>query len=1067
MNIPFFIVGDTWIEDGATVTIEDGVTVNFAYDYTDLYVGYGTDVGTLIANDVEFIGLDNDDSRIEVYTNNTQGAYSSANLTNCSFNNVYIECGSNGSLAISGSIIKNVQDGLILDSDKSITIDYNDFINIIGYGIENENTTTIDAENNFWGHESGPYHPTLNPNGQGCEVSDNVDFEPWSTEPNNFTPEAPTIITQPQDVTVNIGESATFDVVAEGTFPLIYQWKKGGTNINGATNSSYTINNVSMNDEGSYSCLVSNTYGQILSDEATLTVNNNQLLTADIILPFAEEHMELNDNEISPGEIIGVKVTITNNTQNNFYLTDCFGVSSNENILFNELSLNIISPVLIAPQQTITLSQNVKFQIINWPNISSFPAGLKVLGYFQGNQEEEYYINNIQSFNVFIPSVNNHYQINELQEAIDEGNIEWGDYVVIDYMPFFGINNCHGCAGLKAGSLVTGLFTNVVSSTYESIATDIIKDQALEYVVSLPFLEELKYSKVYLIAGINNFSGTDPFDNFFITNDPNDYWEIPKLGYPVKAITKLKKLQDYVSANNPFEDPVDLPILEPLVFICDTLEDDGYGYLTDYFWNPQDEDVVQHGIVHQYWHDQTGSVPGYYFSIITVNEAPSGLPIIGDLINTIYNRHISRYLCRVDNENEIPELGSAIKIKGTYKKSGGFWDILHVPSNWTGGKPQRWYIDAEEITYWSGQNADLEKWEQEFFNTDRRKGGISFDLTKIFGKNFNNNQAFLHLFDMEGNHTGPIFNESNELIDYEMEIPGSFYTQSSEENQFIYVDTLTANNFVYYIKSKDDNITVNLDLSIPDLIDSIPIGYNLVENITLNNNEILQSGINILPSQDSSNMNMGVSCKVMPQTLFWNIDWENDPNKTIEVYIGNLSNNLDVNDINVATILFQGEIQIVQGSNQIIEDFVGFEGSVLKIEIEADEILQLLSGVEGTDEFINVEFLTNSTLEIESGYVITLTSSSSINENINISPLISIRPNPTTDGFRIYADIFKDGSFDLKIYNVTGQIVRKETISLENGVTTKSISVTDIKPGLYTISIGNGNLFGTGKLIIN
>lgn len=38
---------------------------------------------------------------------------------------------------------------------------------------------TVNAEWNYWGHESGPYHPLLNPMGQGDAVADSVDFNPW------------------------------------------------------------------------------------------------------------------------------------------------------------------------------------------------------------------------------------------------------------------------------------------------------------------------------------------------------------------------------------------------------------------------------------------------------------------------------------------------------------------------------------------------------------------------------------------------------------------------------------------------------------------------------------------------------------------------------------------------------------------------------------------------------------------------------------------------------------------------------------------------------------------------
>jgi hypothetical protein len=43
---------------------------------------------------------------------------------------------------------------------------------------------SIDAQNNYWGAPSGPYHPTLNPGGQGDTLwSDSVLFIPWLTAP--------------------------------------------------------------------------------------------------------------------------------------------------------------------------------------------------------------------------------------------------------------------------------------------------------------------------------------------------------------------------------------------------------------------------------------------------------------------------------------------------------------------------------------------------------------------------------------------------------------------------------------------------------------------------------------------------------------------------------------------------------------------------------------------------------------------------------------------------------------------------------------------------------------------
>jgi hypothetical protein len=65
-----------------------------------------------------------------------------------------------------------------------VDIHNNDFLPSTTYGINNASLNwTIDALNNYWGHSSGPYNPTLNPNGQGVPVSLRVNFDPWSTSP--------------------------------------------------------------------------------------------------------------------------------------------------------------------------------------------------------------------------------------------------------------------------------------------------------------------------------------------------------------------------------------------------------------------------------------------------------------------------------------------------------------------------------------------------------------------------------------------------------------------------------------------------------------------------------------------------------------------------------------------------------------------------------------------------------------------------------------------------------------------------------------------------------------------
>jgi O-glycosyl hydrolase len=82
----------------------------------------------------------------------------------------------------------------------------------------------------------------------------------------------PTIVVQPKDQTVRLGGAATFEMVATGTAPLVYQWSLGGTNLVAATNSVVAIPSAQWSDGGSYAVVVSNAFGMASSTNAVLTV---------------------------------------------------------------------------------------------------------------------------------------------------------------------------------------------------------------------------------------------------------------------------------------------------------------------------------------------------------------------------------------------------------------------------------------------------------------------------------------------------------------------------------------------------------------------------------------------------------------------------------------------------------------------------------------------------------------------------------------------------------------------------------------------------------------------------
>lgn len=88
----------------------------------------------------------------------------------------------------------------------------------------------------------------------------------------------PILTRQPLSRTNPAGTAATFSILAGGTPPLGYQWRKDGrsleddANTSGAHGSTLTLSNVFGGDAGAYSLVLSNAFGCVTSRVALLTV---------------------------------------------------------------------------------------------------------------------------------------------------------------------------------------------------------------------------------------------------------------------------------------------------------------------------------------------------------------------------------------------------------------------------------------------------------------------------------------------------------------------------------------------------------------------------------------------------------------------------------------------------------------------------------------------------------------------------------------------------------------------------------------------------------------------------
>jgi hypothetical protein len=88
----------------------------------------------------------------------------------------------------------------------------------------------------------------------------------------NSTSVPPAIATQPSSQTALAGSNAVISVTGASSSPINYQWRRYGTSVAGATNAVLSLTNVSANQAGDYTVVLSNSLGSVESSLVTLTV---------------------------------------------------------------------------------------------------------------------------------------------------------------------------------------------------------------------------------------------------------------------------------------------------------------------------------------------------------------------------------------------------------------------------------------------------------------------------------------------------------------------------------------------------------------------------------------------------------------------------------------------------------------------------------------------------------------------------------------------------------------------------------------------------------------------------
>ncbi len=161
------------------------------------------------------------------------------------------------------------------------------------------------------------------------------------------------ITNQPAGQVVQAGSNLNLSVGVSSLFPATYQWQFNGTNI-GATNTQLSLTNVTRTAEGSYSLVITNLEGGLVSSNITVRIVAAERLSQPILLPGGQLQLIFNDAD-------GGALLTTNDIATFQVLVKTNLYSTNWTVLTNALTLTNGSMLL---RDTWTNSGNRFYRVV-------------------------------------------------------------------------------------------------------------------------------------------------------------------------------------------------------------------------------------------------------------------------------------------------------------------------------------------------------------------------------------------------------------------------------------------------------------------------------------------------------------------------------------------------------------------------------------------------------------------------------------------------------------------------------------------------------------------------------
>jgi hypothetical protein len=186
-NLPVYMVADTTIDSGALLSLQPGTTLLLTPTVSMYSKGSVYAIGTA-TRPITFTGVTETPGAWDNLS--FSGGSASAVLQHCTLeygggrNDRMLAFEGDGQYVVQNSRIRYSQGvGLYSSVRNSFLIRNNEIYSNTTYGVRKTYGPELDARSNWWGHASGPYHETLNPEGKGDAVGDydHVLFDPWLT----------------------------------------------------------------------------------------------------------------------------------------------------------------------------------------------------------------------------------------------------------------------------------------------------------------------------------------------------------------------------------------------------------------------------------------------------------------------------------------------------------------------------------------------------------------------------------------------------------------------------------------------------------------------------------------------------------------------------------------------------------------------------------------------------------------------------------------------------------------------------------------------------------------------